>query len=229
MVEAGCHRYHPADRLRGAGDPGAGRARRVRCAGPWLRQGAELRQRRLGFHLRLVDGHQELRLHLRLPGAADHHLLLGADGRDVPPEHHAGDRARDGVGDHQGDARVRRGNHQRLRQRLHRPDRGAADRAPVHRQDDPVRTADHDDRRHGPHRRRRAGGLRGHARRRRPGAAGGLRQAPAGSQHHGRTGHPGRGQAADSGNRHPADPRHGEDGSGEDLQQHHRCGRGRRR
>ncbi|KAG1385179.1 hypothetical protein G6F59_017563 [Rhizopus arrhizus] len=50
-----------------------------------------------------------------------------------------------------------------------------------------------------------------------------------GDPHHGRTGHPGRGQAADSGNRHPADPRHGEYGSGEDLHQHHRCGRGRRR
>jgi CNT family concentrative nucleoside transporter len=74
------------------------------CAGPGLRQGPQLRQRRLGLHLRLVDGHQELRLHLRLPGAADHHLLLGADGRDVPPQRHAGDRARDGLGDHQGDA-----------------------------------------------------------------------------------------------------------------------------
>ena len=37
-----------------------------------------------------------------------------------------------GLADHQADARLRRRDHQRLRQRVHRPDRGAADRAPLH-------------------------------------------------------------------------------------------------
>jgi hypothetical protein len=63
---------------------------------------------------------------------ADDHLLRLADGRALPPGRDAGGGARDGVGDHQGDARVGRGDDLGVRERLHRPDRGAADGAPVH-------------------------------------------------------------------------------------------------
>ncbi|AGH76361.1 nucleoside transporter [Xanthomonas axonopodis Xac29-1] len=48
-----------------------------------------------------------------------------------------------------------------------------------------------------------------------------------GRQHHGRARHAGGRQAAGAGNRHPADPRHGQDGSGKNHQQCHRCGCGR--
>ena len=52
------------------------------------------------------------------------------------------------------------------RQCLHRPDRGAAGGPALYRQDDRIRAVYHDGRRHGHHRRRRAGRLYRHARRR---------------------------------------------------------------
>ena len=88
-----------------------------------------------------------------------------------------------------------------VRQRLHRPDRSAADRAPVHPAHDRVGTDHDDDRRHGAHRRRRARRVRRHARRRRSGAAGVLRQAPAGRVDHGGAGDAGRREDPDSRNR----------------------------
>ena len=107
----------------------SGRARRVRRPRPRLRQDPGLRRRRLELHLRRPDGHLEVRLYLRLPGAAHDHLLRLAHGRAVPPQRDAGGGAGHGLGHHQGHARLRRRDHQRVRQRVHRPDRGAADRA----------------------------------------------------------------------------------------------------
>jgi hypothetical protein len=110
---------------------------------------------------------------------------------------------------HQGDAGLGRGNPERLRQRLHRPDRGAAGGQAVRRGHDPLRAADPDGRRHGHDRRRRAGRLRAMLGGDDPAAAGLVRQAPADRQHHGGTGNPGDRQDPDAGSRHAADPGQG--------------------
>ena len=123
----------------------------------------------------------EVRLHLRLPGAADDHLLRRADGRAVPPRR---DAVRSCAIMALAITKVMRVSGAETTSVCASVFIGQTEAPltvrPYISQDDRIRTDHDDDRRHGAHRRRRAGGLRRHARRRRSGAAGVLRQAPAG-------------------------------------------------
>ena len=80
-------------------------------------------------------GRQEraVRRGLRVSGAADRHLHRFVLLDSLLPRRHAGDRARHGGRDAEGDGRERRGIAERRGQHLHGPDRSAADHPAVPR------------------------------------------------------------------------------------------------
>ena len=109
---------------------------------------------------------QGQRIRLRLRGPAHHRVRLVVLQRAVSFRRAATGGARARPDDAGADAHQRGRDALRHRQRLHGPDRGAADRQALRRADDAVGTAGAHGRRHGPHLRQPDGGVHRHGRRR---------------------------------------------------------------
>ena len=138
------------------------------------------------------------RLHLRISGAAHHHLHLRILRRALSHRTDADHHSRAGVGDAEDHAHLRRGKHERGSVDLHGPDRSAADHSAVSRQGHAQRADDHHDQRHGA----RVGRHHGHVHRARHRGT-----APSVRRHHDFAGHDPDGQDAGAGDRRAGDRR----------------------
>ncbi len=135
------------------------RLERHRLRGPGL--GVPLRLARgAAGRPRAEAGAPDRGLHLRVQGAAAHHLHLRFLLDPLPLRDHPAHRAGDGLGDAADDEGLGGRGALRGRQRLHRADRSAGDDRPLHRPHDDLRAADDDDGRHGPRLGRRHARLR---------------------------------------------------------------------